>query len=176
MSLNAFLPRKAADSSNMAQFCRTGLAFSKMQGRKSLMLWWCSFWDIVAMLWQPLLTRKVGYSSIMRWCCSETLWIFHNAMPKILDTPLSLTFELTLVTSYPVLPMDPKSWVSSGSGSDLEPGCCNGSPHKTHSSKVNISCSNQVLEFSSYRAIIYTWNMLVDALVHLPCCDLQSDQ
>jgi len=48
------------------------------------------------MLSQPLLTRKAGYSSIMSECCSETIWIFIDAMPKIVDTPLMLTFELTL--------------------------------------------------------------------------------
>jgi len=50
------------------------------------------------MLSQSFLTRKAGYSSIMNECCSETIWIFHDAMPKIVDAPLTLTFELTLET------------------------------------------------------------------------------
>jgi len=50
------------------------------------------------MLSQPFLKRKAGYSSIMNERCSETIWIFHDAMSKIVDAPLTLTFELTLET------------------------------------------------------------------------------
>jgi len=48
------------------------------------------------MLLQPFLYRKVGYSTIMNEGCSETIWIFHDAMPTIIDAPSTLTFELTL--------------------------------------------------------------------------------
>ena len=48
------------------------------------------------MLSQPFLNRKAGSSSIMNEHCSETIWIFHDAMPKIVDAPLTLTFEVTL--------------------------------------------------------------------------------
>jgi len=47
---------------------------------------------------QPLLTRKAGYSSIMNERCSETIWIFHDVMPIIVDALLTLTFELALET------------------------------------------------------------------------------
>jgi len=50
------------------------------------------------MLSQSLFNRKAGYSSIMNDRCSETIWIFHDAMPKIVVTPLTLTFELILET------------------------------------------------------------------------------
>ena len=50
------------------------------------------------MLLQPFLNGKAGYSSILNKRCSETIWIFHDAMPKIVDTPLTLTFELTSET------------------------------------------------------------------------------
>ena len=50
------------------------------------------------MLSQPFLTRKAGHSLIMSECCSEIIWIFHDAMPKIVDPLLTLTFELTSET------------------------------------------------------------------------------
>jgi len=50
------------------------------------------------MLLQPFLNRKAGYSLIINQRCSEIIRIFHHAMPKIVDAPLTLTFELTLVT------------------------------------------------------------------------------
>jgi len=50
------------------------------------------------MLSQSFLNRKVGYSSILNERCSETIWIFHNALPEIIDALLTLTFELTLDT------------------------------------------------------------------------------
>jgi len=36
--------------------------------------------------------------------------------------------------------------------------------------------SNWVFEFPPYRNMIYTWNVQIDALVHLPFLDLRSDQ
>jgi len=50
------------------------------------------------MLSQSFVTRKAGYSSIVSEYCSETIWIFQDAMPKIIDALLTLTFELTLET------------------------------------------------------------------------------
>jgi len=50
------------------------------------------------MMSYPILNRKAGYSSIMNERCSETIWIYDDAMPKIVDGPLTLTFELTLET------------------------------------------------------------------------------
>jgi len=50
------------------------------------------------MLSQPFLNWKAGYSSIMNERCSETIWIFHYAMPIIIDALLTLTSELTLET------------------------------------------------------------------------------
>ena len=50
------------------------------------------------MLSQPFLTRKPVYSSIMSEYWSKTIWIVHDAMSTIGETPLTLTFELTLVT------------------------------------------------------------------------------
>jgi len=50
------------------------------------------------MLLQLFLNRKAGYSSIMNERCSETIWIFHDAIPKIVDASLTLTFALTLET------------------------------------------------------------------------------
>jgi len=41
-----------------------------------------------------------------------------------------------------MLATGPNSRVGSGSSSNPEPNRCNGFPHKTRSSKVNISCSN----------------------------------
>ena len=58
------------------------------------------YWNIVAMLSQPYPNRNVGYRSLMNECRSETIFIFHNAMAKMVDAPLMHTFELTLVT-YP---------------------------------------------------------------------------
>jgi len=49
---------------------------------------------------QPFWTRKAGCSSIINELCSEIIWIFHDAMPIIVDAPLTLTFELTLETYY----------------------------------------------------------------------------
>ena len=37
-----------------------------------------------------VLPRKAGDSSIMSQRCSETLWIFNDAMPKIVNIPLTL--------------------------------------------------------------------------------------
>jgi len=34
----------------------------------------------------------------MNECCTETILIFHDALPQIVDAPLMLTFELTLET------------------------------------------------------------------------------
>jgi len=53
---------------------------------------------MVATLAPQFLNRQAGYSSIMNERSSETIWIFHDAMPKIIDTPLTLTFELTSET------------------------------------------------------------------------------
>jgi len=50
------------------------------------------------MLSQPLLNKTAGYSSIMNERCSDTIWMLHDATPKIVDAPLTLTFELTLET------------------------------------------------------------------------------
>jgi len=50
------------------------------------------------MMSQPVLTSMAGYSSIMSECCSKTIWILHDAMPKIVDALFMLTFELTLET------------------------------------------------------------------------------
>ena len=50
------------------------------------------------MLLQPILNRKAGYSSIMNECCSETISILYDAMQKIVDALLTLTFELTSET------------------------------------------------------------------------------
>jgi len=50
------------------------------------------------MLLPPFLNRTAVYSSIMNERCSETIWVFHDAMPTIIDAPLMLTFELTLET------------------------------------------------------------------------------
>jgi len=47
------------------------------------------------MLSQPVLNRKVGYSSIITERCSEAIWIFDDVMPKFFDPLLTLTFELT---------------------------------------------------------------------------------
>jgi len=52
------------------------------------------------MLSLPLLNRMAGYSSIMNERCSDTFWMYHDAMPKIVDALLTLTFELTLETYY----------------------------------------------------------------------------
>jgi len=48
------------------------------------------------MLLQLFLNRRLGYSLIMNERCSETICIFQDAMPKIVNAPLTLTFELTL--------------------------------------------------------------------------------
>jgi len=50
------------------------------------------------MLSQPFLNRKAGNISIMNGLCSETIWIVHDAMLKIVHAPLMLTFQLTLET------------------------------------------------------------------------------
>jgi len=39
----------------------------------------------------------------------------------------------------------------------------------------NLGC-NSVFEFSLYRNLIYTWNVQIDALFHLPFSDLRWDQ
>jgi len=48
------------------------------------------------MLSQPILNRKAASSSSLNEPCSETIWIIHEAMPIIVDAPLTLTFELTI--------------------------------------------------------------------------------
>jgi len=48
------------------------------------------------MLLKQSLHRKAGYSSIMFERCSKTIWILHYAILKIVDAPVTLTFELTL--------------------------------------------------------------------------------
>jgi len=66
------------------------------------------------MLSQPFLNWKAGYSSIMNERCSETIWIFHYAMPMlrgflvpIINTTLywtkysRLSKYLFLSSSYP---------------------------------------------------------------------------
>jgi hypothetical protein len=58
----------------------------------------------------------------------------------------------------------------------MESKCCNRFPSKRCSSKRNISCFNYVLKFSSYRGIIYMWNLQFDALFSLPCSALHSNR
>jgi len=87
-----------------------------------------------------------------------------------------MAYQLVMKWSMLELATGPNSQFGSGSGSNLGPNHCDGFPHNTDFSKGNISCSNWVLEFSSYRGIIYKWNMQFYALFDLPFSDLQSDQ
>jgi len=43
------------------------------------------------MLPSPLFNRKVAVSSIMTYCNRTAYWMFHDAMPKIVNAPLTLT-------------------------------------------------------------------------------------
>ena len=43
------------------------------------------------MLRSPLFNRKVADSLIMIYCYRTAYWIFHDAMLKIVDTPVTLT-------------------------------------------------------------------------------------
>ena len=43
------------------------------------------------MLPQPLFNRKAADSLIMTYCYHTAYWMFHDAMPKIVDAPLTLT-------------------------------------------------------------------------------------
>jgi len=52
------------------------------------------------MLSQPSFNINVGYSSSLTEHCSETILIFNDAMPKIVDAPFTLNFELTIETCY----------------------------------------------------------------------------
>jgi len=69
-----------------------------------------------------------------------------------------ITAEAIALINYTrlVLATGPNSRVGSGSGSNPEPNRCNGFPHITRSSKVNISCSNWVFEFWLYHNMINT--------------------
>jgi len=107
--------------------------------------------------------------------CAPTLDCSQDASKTAAETA-SDEMVIRAVRALLVLAMGPNSRFGSRYGSDPEPDCCNEFAPKTHSSKVNISCSSYVLEFSSYCDIIYTWNMQFNALFHLPFSDLQSDQ
>jgi len=53
------------------------------------------------MLPPPLFHRKVADSSLITNCNRTAYWIFHDAMPNIVDTPLTLIFgmwQLVLAT------------------------------------------------------------------------------
>ena len=50
------------------------------------------------MLSETFLSRIAAYSSIMNGCCTKTIWVFHDAMRKMVDTLLTLTFQLTSET------------------------------------------------------------------------------
>jgi hypothetical protein len=43
------------------------------------------------MLPPPLFYRKAANSLIMTYCNRTAYWMFHDAMPKIVDAPLTLT-------------------------------------------------------------------------------------
>ena len=75
-----------------------------------------------------------------------------------------------------VLATGPNSRFGTGSSSDPELDRRKGFLHKSRFSRVNISCSKYEFEFSAHRNMINTWNMQFDDLLHLPFCDLQSDQ
>jgi len=123
-------------------------------------------------LWQSWsLCRKIIVVRAHLGSASQSVGDWDTARVFMAKLHLSL-----LGMSWVVLAMGPKSRFGSGSGSNPQPDRCNGFPLKTRSSKVNISCCNSVLEFSSYRNIIYTWNMQFDALLRLPVSDLQSYQ
>ena len=88
-----FLPRTAADSSIMGQCRRTTLASSKMQCQKSLTLCWCSFLgqtgDGVAIIFAYKCGRQFDDSSMS----PRSPCIFHDARPKVVDSPLTLVFR-----------------------------------------------------------------------------------
>ena len=52
------------------------------------------FDDIVEMLLPPLLYWKAADSSIMTYCTRTAYWMFHDAMPNILDAPLTLILTM----------------------------------------------------------------------------------
>jgi hypothetical protein len=43
------------------------------------------------MMLSPLFNRKAADSSIMSYCNRTAYWMFHDAVPKIIDAPLTLT-------------------------------------------------------------------------------------
>ena len=65
----------------------------------------------------------------------------HSSGSYITTRHFVLSFS-SLLQSQVVLATGSNARFGSGSGSDPEPDRCNGFPHKTRSSKVNISCSN----------------------------------
>jgi hypothetical protein len=69
MSSLAFLPLMAADKLIVGILCSIAVRLSKMQHQKLLMLHWHSFWYMVRIVSEAILTKKAADSSIFDQLC-----------------------------------------------------------------------------------------------------------